>query len=211
LAFFVSFEGGEGSGKSTQARVLYERLLQANVPAVLTHEPGGTALGDKARRLLKRSQQAEISPIAELFLIVASRAQLVTEVIRPSLDSGAVVVCDRYADSTVAYQGYGRGIDMDFVHAVNRVATQGVFPQLVVLLDMPIEAGLTRKGTVARDRFEAESAEFHQRVREGYVRMASADPQRWLVLDATLPKREISRRIWDRVAEMLSGEGRKAV
>jgi dTMP kinase len=211
LALFVSFEGGEGSGKSTQAKVLHNRLLQANVPAVLTQEPGGTPLGTKARRLLKLSEQTEISPLAELFLIVASRAQLVTEVIRPSLDGGTAVICDRYADSSVAYQGYGRGIDLDFVHAVNRVATQGIFPQLVVFLDMPVEAGLARKGSIGRDRFEAEAAEFHQRVRDGYGKMAGADPQRWLVLDATLPKREISRMVWDRVRGLLPGEGLKAV
>ena len=207
MALFISFEGGEGSGKSTQAKAFYQRLSEASIPVVLYHEPGTTSLGSKVRRLLKSPKGTEISPLAELFLMAAARAQLVTELIRPNLDKGTIVVCDRYADSTVAYQGYGRGIDMKVIQVVNNSATQGVLPDLVVLLDIPVEVGLARKKSARPDRFESEEVSFHQRVRNGYLEMARADSQRWLVIDATLPKEEIRRRIWDRVKRLLQSRG----
>jgi len=170
---------------------------------VLSHEPGGTSLGKKARRYLKQTRKSEISPLAELFLFAASRAQLVAEVIRPSLARGVMVICDRYADSTVAYQGYGRGLDLDVIQAVNTTATQGLLPALVILLDLPVEIGLARKGSGREDRFEREEAAFHHRVRAGYLKMAAAAPQRWLVVDATLPKRRVEQIIWERVKDLL--------
>lgn len=203
MALFVSFEGGEGSGKSTQARSLYRRLLRGGIPAVLSREPGGTPAGTEIRRLLKSPKKPAVSPLAELFLVAASRAQLVTELIRPNLGRGTTVICDRYADSTVAYQGYGRGIDLDFIRAVNDGATQGLFPDLVVLLDIPVEVGLTRKKPARPDRFEEEEADFHRRVRRGYLKLAGADPQRWLVIDAGLPKGKIQSEIWERVTDLL--------
>jgi dTMP kinase len=203
LALFVSFEGGEGSGKSTQAKALYQRLLEIGIPVVLCHEPGTTSMGRQVRRLLKSPRGIEISPFAELFLIAAARAQLVTELICPNLERGTTVVCDRYADSTAAYQGYGRGIDMKVIQIVNNSAIQGVLPDLVILLDIPVEVGLARKKLAKLDRFEAEEVGFHQRVRSGYLEIARADPQRWLVIDATLPKAEIRSRVWDRVKDLL--------
>jgi len=203
LALFVTFEGGEGCGKSTQARALHKRVSESGIPVILSHEPGGTPLGKEARRYLKQTGKSEISPLAELFLFAASRAQLVAEVIRPSLARGVMVICDRYADSTVAYQGYGRGLDLDVIQAVNTTATQGLLPDLVILLDLPVEIGLARKRSAREDRFEREEAAFHRRVREGYLKMAAADPQRWLVVDATLPKKRVEQIIWERVGRLL--------
>jgi dTMP kinase len=203
MSLFITFEGGEGCGKSTQSRRLYRRLLKLTIPALLIHEPGVTALGRKIRRLLKWSENLNISPIAELLLFNASRAQLVTEVIKPALEKGTAVICDRYADSTTAYQGYGRGLDLAIVAAANRTGTRGLAPALTILLDIEVEEGLARKKDRKSDRFETENKNFHQRVRGGYLRLAKAEPQRWLVIDATKSKEEISTLVWQRVGQML--------
>ena len=170
---------------------------------VLSHEPGGTPVGSQLRRLLKYRRQIEISPLAELLLINASRAQLVGDVICPNLARGTMVICDRYADSTLAYQGYGRGINLDVVQGVNNIATEGLLPDLVILLDIPVEVGLARRNLARLDRFEGEEIAFHQRVREGYLKIASADPQRWMVIDATLPRGKIRSKVWERVKGLL--------
>lgn len=198
MSLFITFEGGEGSGKSTQVRVLHRRLLRMGIPAVLTHEPGGTPLGNRLRRWLKGE---ELDPHTELLLFNASRAHLVSQVIRPALKSGTVVICDRFAESTIAYQGYGRGLALNLIEAANSIATQGLKPDLTILLDIPVEQGLARKRL--SDRFEKEDLAFHQRVRRGYLEMAKKDPQRWLVIDASLPKKEIERLIWERVQQLL--------
>jgi dTMP kinase len=203
MSLFITFEGGEGSGKSFQARALYRRLGKLAIPALLTHEPGVTPLGKKIARLLKWAQDVDISPLAELLLFNTSRAQLVAEVIRPNLENGKVVICDRYADSTTAYQGYGRGLDLLMVAAVNKVGTLGLMPDMTVLLDMPFREGLARKRVERRDRFEGENKNFHQRVREGYIKMAAAEPERWLVVDATKGRDEIAGIIWGRVSKLL--------
>ena len=169
---------------------------------VLTHEPGGTALGDELRKALKRKRSSYISPQAELFLVAASRAQLVAEVIRPALQEGKVVLCDRFTHSTMVYQGYGRGLDFTAIQMVNNMATRNLNPDLIILLDIPPEQGLARKRSL-KDRFELEDLSFHQRVREGYVKMAAAAPDRWLVIDASLPKEKVAEIIWDRVSRLL--------
>jgi dTMP kinase len=202
MALFVTFEGGEGCGKSTQAKLLYRRLDKLALPVLLTHEPGVTPLGRKITRLLKWSQEIPVSPVAELLLFNASRAQLVAGVIRPALEGGTVVVCDRYADSTTAYQGYGRGLDMKTVLAANDTGTLGLVPDLTILLDMPVKAGLARKQG-KKDRFEQEKAAFHRRVREGYLMLAKAEPSRWLVIDATKSKEAIAGIIWERVSRLI--------
>lgn len=204
MSLFITFEGGEGSGKSVQARALYKRLSQLAIPVILTHEPGVTSLGKKIARWLKWAQDMEISPVAELLLFNTSRAQLVAEVIRPGLESGKMVICDRYADSTTAYQSYGRGLDLAAVKAVNEAATQGLTPDLTVLLDIPAGAGLARKKGKRQDRFEQEDISFHQRVREGYLKLAAGEPQRWLVVDASQPKEKIAGIIWQKVSQLLS-------
>jgi dTMP kinase len=202
LELFITFEGGEGCGKSTQSRLLLKKLEQQNVPVVLTHEPGGTALGNELRKTLKRKRDSSISPQAELFLLAASRAQLVAEVIRPALEEGKVVICDRFTHSTMVYQGYGRGLDFTAIKMVNNMATKNLNPDLIIFLDISPEQGLARKQSL-KDRFELEDLSFHRRVREGYLKMAAAEPDRWLVIDASLPKRKIAEIIWDRVSQLL--------
>jgi dTMP kinase len=199
MSIFITFEGGEGSGKSTQARTLHRRLSSMGIPALLTHEPGGTPLGREIRRWLKGKEES--NPQTELLLFNASRAQLVAEVIRPALKSGTVVICDRFYHSTIAYQGYGRGLPLDLIEAANNIATQGLEPDLTILLDIDVAQGLARKKM--RDRFEREELAFHQRVRQGYLEMAKKDPPRWLVLDGSLPKKEIERLIEERVGQVL--------
>jgi len=207
MALFITFEGGEGSGKTVQAKALYRRLLKLAIPAVLTHEPGGTPFAKKIGRWLKWAEGTDISPLTELLLFNASRAQLVTEVIQPSLKEGKVVICDRYADSTTAYQSYGRGLDLEMVKAVNNAATQGLKPDLTVLLDIPAEEGLARKQTKKQDRFEREALGFHQKVREGYLKLAADDPGHWLVIYATLPQDKIEQIIWRRARQLLGRGG----
>ena len=198
---FIVFEGGDGSGKSTQARALFRRLQRQGCPVLLTHEPGGTTLGESIRRRLKTSR--DVSPLSELFLFAAARAQLVHGVVGPALGDGVIVVCDRYTASTVAYQGYGRGLDLVLVDQVNRAATGGLSPDLIVLLDLPSELTVTRKGNTVGDVFDTAPLEFHGKVREAYLYQAAQDPSRWLILDATRPRRELTGEVWNKVQPLL--------
>lgn len=202
MRLFITFEGGEGCGKSTHSGLLLKKLEQQNIPVILTHEPGGTALGDELRKALKRKRGSFVSPQAELFLVAASRAQLVAEVIRPALEEGKVVICDRFTHSTIVYQGYGRGLDFTAIQMVNNMATRNLNPDLVIFLDIPPEQGLARKRNL-KDRFELEDLSFHQRVRAGYVKLAAANPDHWLVIDASLPKEKVAETIWNRVSQLL--------
>jgi dTMP kinase len=203
MSLFITFEGGEGGGKSVQARALYRRLSKLNIPVLLTHEPGGTPFGKRIGRWLKWAQNTDISPLTELMLFNASRAQLVAEVIKPALANGKVVISDRFDDSTTVYQGYGRKLDLPMVRAVNKAATQGLTPALTVLLDAPVETCFARKGEGKRDRFEQEVEAFHNRVREGYLKLAKEEPKRWLVVDASQSKAKIAEIIWQRVSQLL--------
>ena len=203
MAPFITFEGGEGSGKSVQARALRRRLQRAAIPALLTHEPGGTVLGARIGRWLKWAHTVEMSPLSELLLFNASRAELVSDVIRPALKDGTVVICDRYTDSTVVYQGYAKELDLETLRRVNDIATGGLRPDLTVLLDIPVDEGFARKKGQARDRFEQEDTAFHQRVREGYLALADAEPERWLVVDAAQSRAKVEQVIWDRVRRLL--------
>ena len=203
MSLFITFEGGEGGGKSVQSRALYRRLSQLAIPSLLTQEPGGTPFGRKIARWLKWSTDTDISPLTELLLFNASRAQLVAEVIKPNLANRKVVICDRYADSTTAYQSYGRGLDLGMVEAVNRTATQGLKPDLTILLDMCAEAGLARKEE-KQDRFEQEDISFHNKIRMGYLKLAAEEPERWLVIDARESKPAIEKIIWQKVSQLLS-------
>ncbi|MES0279187.1 MAG: dTMP kinase, partial [Dehalococcoidales bacterium] len=171
---FITFEGCEGCGKSNQSRALHKRLAEANIAAVLTQEPGGTPLGEGIARWLKWDGDPDISPLAELLLFNASRTELVGKVLRLALDDGKVVISDRYTDSTIAYQGYGRGLDLATVAAINDTATGGLKPDFTILLDVPPEEGLRRKKETQRDRFEQEDIGFHRRVRNGYLKLAAA-------------------------------------
>ncbi|MDA0769521.1 MAG: dTMP kinase [SAR202 cluster bacterium Casp-Chloro-G4] len=201
MGLFIVFEGVEGSGKSTQSRELYRRLQKAELEAVLIREPGGTPTAEYVRDWLIGGH--DISPLTELLLFSATRASLVESVIRPALSKGEIVVCDRYIYSTLAYQGYGRGMDMGAIDNLNGIATGGLEPELVVLLDLPPDIGFQRKrGGDPNDRFEREDLAFHQRVHEGYNALAANDPKRWLVLDASLPMESLASAIWDRVLEI---------
>ena len=204
MSLFITFEGGEGSGKSSQTRALYRQLNRLDVPAVLIHEPGSTTLGEKLTRLLKWAQRTNIAPTTELLLFNASRAQLVEEVIRPALKACKIVICDRFTDSTVAYQGYGRKIDIDTINKINNLATAGLKPDLTVLLDIPVSEGFARKTGQAPDRFEKEAGAFHRKVRKGYLKLAAEDAQRWLIVDARLSRQEIQRIIWEKVSDLLA-------
>jgi len=206
MSLFITFEGGEGSGKSVQARALCRRLSRLAIPAILTHEPGVTSLGRKIAHWLKWGKDIGISPLAELMLFNASRAQLISEIIKTNLQSGKMVICDRYADSTTAYQSYGRGLDLAMVKAVNEAAVQGIKPDLTILLDMPVAAGLARKKDKKPDRFEQENITFHRQVRQGYLELARAEPDRWLVIDAAKSKEAIAEIIWRKVSELLAKE-----
>lgn len=208
MSLFITFEGGEGCGKSVQTKALYQRLQKLAIPVVVTREPGGTRLGDIIARTVKWTKSIKIPPITELLLFNASRSQLITGVIQPSLKEEKVVICDRFADSTIAYQSYGRGLDIEMVKMVNNIATQGLKPDITFLLDMPVEEALARKKG-KQDRFEQEALAFHQRVRDGYLQLATMEPQRWLVLDATQPKEKISEIIWEKVEQLLTGRDLK--
>ena len=207
---FIAFEGGDGSGKSTQVRLLSGRLRRRKVPVTLVREPGGTLLGDWLRRILKFSS-IPLTPEAEVLLFNASRAQLVTQVIVPALEEGQAVVCDRFTDSTVAYQGYGRGIPLDQIEHVNAVATGGLRPHLTIFLDLPPEEGLKRRSDMP-DRFERgfehqRVMDFHKRVHRGYLEMAWLEPERWFSLDAHLPPNKLARLIWERVEPLVRDIG----
>ena len=201
---FITFEGPEGSGKSLQARLLVERLRSRGQQVVLTHEPGGTPLGTELRRLLLDRFELHLVPRAEALLMNASRAQLVESVIRPALERGDVVVCDRFADSTLAYQGAGRGLNGQDLTSVISFATAGVQPDMTMLLDVPVEVGLARKHAQdQRNRFEAEALAFHTRVRSAYHSLVQAQPERWYCFNAEGDPEQLSNRIWEAVAKRM--------
>lgn len=191
---FIAFEGGEGTGKSTQAARLARR-----VGALLTHEPGDTPLGAAIRRLLLEARDLDITPRAEALLMAADRAQHVAAVVRPALELGRTVVTDRYLGSSVAYQGYGRQLSPTEVARLSLWATEGLLPDLVILLQVPGSEAERRTGG-ARDRLEAAGTAFHRRVHEGFLRQAIEDPERWVVVDGTGSEDEVAEQIWQIVS-----------
>jgi dTMP kinase len=199
---FISFEGGEGSGKSEQAKRLYGNLRSRGLPAVLTREPGGTRLGERVREILLHAPDVALTPEAQALLFTAARAQLVREVIRPALMGGTHVITDRFFDSTLAYQGYGHGTDIDALRALVRVAVGDVVPDMTFLLDVPIEVSLARMRDrpMAWDRFESGGSEFHRRVRDGYLALAREEPGRIVVISGVRTEDEIAQEIASRVA-----------
>lgn len=197
---FITFEGPEGSGKSTQAALLANTLKQRGFEVVLTAEPGGDEVAGEIRSIVLHSQ-GEIVSEAELLLYLAARAQHVRRIILPALERGAVVISDRYADSSVAYQGYGRGIDIEALCQLNEFATGGLVPDLTILLDVPVEFGLAREQE--KTRFDAESIEFHNRVRNGFLELARREPERWVVIDAVGSIEDVAGMVLEAVSRVL--------
>ncbi len=193
LSLFITFEGPEGSGKTTQIELLSSYLEEKGYPVLATREPGGTSIGDQIRAILLDPQNTEMLPASEALLFSAARAQIVNQVIRPHLARGGIVLCDRYADSTLAYQGYGHGLELETLHTITALATGGLKPDLTVYLDVDVEDGLRRKlaahkaGHAEWNRLDRQDAAFHRRVRESYLQMAAREPNRWLLIDATQP------------------------
>ncbi len=208
---FVTIEGIEGSGKSTQARLLAEYLRGAHLRVTETREPGGTEIGEMIRRILLSTSAEALSAETELLLMLACRADHVDRIIKPALDRGDVVCSDRYADATIVYQGFGREMDLGLLRKLNEVATGGLVPDLTLLLDLDVEAGLQRvaqrSGTNNTDRFERETLEFHKRVREGYSRVAAEEPDRVKVVPADAPIEMVQERIRTIVRQFLSQAG----
>jgi dTMP kinase len=192
---FITMEGGEGVGKSTQVRLLAERLEAAGARVTLTREPGGTAVGDQIRRFLL-DPDGRMAPVTELLLYEASRAELVGAVIVPALERGGTVLCDRFCDSTIAYQAFGRGLGADMVRALNEAATGGLCPDLTVYLSLPVEEAVSRARSGGVDRIEGEPLEFHRRVIEGFEAIAAAEPGRVLRIDAGGTAGTVSDRVW---------------
>ncbi len=205
MGYLITFEGVEGSGKTTQIRRLEKRLTNKGWRCRVTREPGGSAVGDQIRRILLSSDTTALTPLGELLLYEATRVQHVTEVIEPALRDGMIVLCDRFCDATLAYQGYARQLDLEMVEGLNRLASEGITPDLTLLFDCSVEIGLRRasrrinakKPYLREDRFERESLAFHQKVRDGYLQIARDNPDRVRVIDASLGKSEIQRIVCD--------------
>lgn len=210
MSLFITFEGPDGSGKSTQISLVATHLTRLGYRVLCTREPGGTAIGDQIRQVVHDIGNTEMSARAEILLYSASRAQLVEQVILPHLAQEGVVLCDRYADSTYAYQGYGRQLDFDTLRLITDFATQQLKPNLTIYLDVAVEEGLRRKsaanvsGEGEWNRMDQLELDFHQRVRAGYLKMAQNEPERWLIIDASAPVAAINQVICERLERVLS-------
>jgi len=196
---FITFEGIDGSGKTTQITMLIQHLEKAGIPYQLFREPGGTEIGEKIRDILLDKKHDNMLPMTELLLYSASRYQLTKSQIIPALDSGKVVICDRFYDSTTAYQGFGRGIDLDFILRLNAAATDSLVPDKTFILDISLEERQLRFGNKNLDRLEQEALEFHKRVRDGFLKMAMIEPERFIVLEGNQNPKELSKGIWETV------------
>lgn len=207
---FITFEGPEGSGKSTQIRLLAEKLEAQDIEVLCTREPGGTATGEAIRDILQHDAAGEpLSERSELLLFTASRAQLMNQVVLPAIGNGAWVLCDRFIDSTMAYQGFARGMDIATLDAINEFAIHGRTPDLTILLDLEVEAGFQRLeeryagSGESLDRFERETRDFHHRVRDGYHQLAAREPSRFRIVDSDRSIENVSSNVWNLVKEAL--------
>ncbi len=203
---FITLEGPEGSGKSAHIPALADNLRQQGYKVVVTREPGGTPIGDEIRNTLLKMGNTAMHPTTEILLFQASRAQHVNELIRPALAAGKIVLCDRFADSTMAYQGYGHQTNLEELSQIIRFATGGLQPDLTLLLDVDIEIGLQRRSADGDNwnRLDAKEKAFHQRVRKGYLQMAFAEPERWVIVDASQPLQAVCDEIKRVVSDRLS-------
>jgi len=208
---FITFEGIEGCGKTTQVRRVSRRLQGLGIPCLVTLEPGGTEVGRKIRKILLDSKNKRLTPLAELMLYAADRAQHVQEVIIPALRKGLWVLCDRFFDATVVYQGFARKQDEGLIGLLNEKATQGLVPELTFVLDCPVKVGLARataRNNKGQDRFEQEKVAFHRKVREGYLRLSRRNPERFVVVDGTGERNTVEAEIFERIRPFLPKEVR---
>ena len=205
--FFITFEGPEGGGKSTQIHRLAAALAGQGYQVWTTREPGGTRVGEMIRPILLGQRHTRLSAWSEALLFTAARAQLVEEVIRPRLEGGEIVLCDRFSDSTIAYQGYGRGLSLETLRRLQAEATRSLNPNLTLLLNLPVEAGLARIPSTQMDRLDSEAVGFHQRVRAGYHEMVASDPGRWRQVDASLPEDQVAEQVLEHTMEALLRAG----
>jgi dTMP kinase len=213
LSLFITFEGVEGSGKTTQIQRLKKYLTQKGIPCKVTREPGGSSIGEKIRKILLNPDHREMTPTSELLLYEAARAQHVKEIINPFLKKGGVVLCDRFTDATVAYQGYGRMIDQKWVQRLNRLSSQGIRPDVTFLLDCPSDIGLKRAFQRNRmlkqekeERFEREEIQFHRRVRKGYLDIAKREPHRVKLIDTREGEKKVFEKIRKIVDNLIKGK-----
>lgn len=202
---FITLEGPEGSGKSSQLPLLADWLRQQDYQVFTTREPGGTFIGDQIRAILGNLENTAMQPRTEILLFLAARAQLVEEVMRPMLEKGTIIICDRYADSTMAYQGYGHGVDLVTLKKLLDFATGGLYPDLTLYLDIDAQAGLDRRKKSGGEwnRLDAYALAFHRRVRQGYLSMANADPERWIKIDASASFKEVQQAMQNALADKL--------
>jgi len=192
---FITFEGPDGSGKTTQARLFAEHLEASGYAVLFTREPGGTPISEQIREVILSKRNWAMQNETEALLFSAARAQIVAELIRPALAAGKIVVCDRYADSTLAYQGYGLGLDLDALRAITRFATGGLVPDLTFYVDVPVEVGLARRHRGETNRLDQKAIAYHARVREGFLALVRAEPHRWVVIDGTCSIEQVQQAI----------------
>ena len=199
MSLFITFEGPEGSGKTTQARLLVEYLRARGYPVLYTREPGGTEISEQIRHVILSTRNKAMQSEAEVLLFSAARAQIVAELIRPALAGGKIVICDRYADSTMAYQGYGLGLDLDALRAITRFATGGLVPERTFYVDVPVEVGLARRQRGEMNRLDQKEVAYHTRVRNGYLALIQAEPHRFIVIDGSQTIEQVQQEIRTRM------------
>lgn len=203
-SLFITIEGIEGAGKSVQVGLLASRLRELGRDIVVTREPGGTRIGEEVRKITHDPQNVDLTAVAEAYLMAASRAQHLREVIKPALDMGKIVICDRFLDSSIVYQGFGRELGENVVAQLNSLAVEGTLPNVTILLDIPVDVGITRRnGTNKVDRLDLQQKDFYERVRNGYLTLAKKDPQRIKSIDGTKSIEEVAKMIWQIVEPLL--------
>lgn len=207
MSLFITFEGPEGSGKTTQIPRVARFLEARGIPVLCTREPGGTPISEQIREVILSKDNHAIRDETEALLYSAARAQIVAELVRPALAEGKTVLCDRYADSTLAYQGYGLGLDLDALRVITRFATGGLVPDLTFYIDVPVADGIARKRRGETNRLDEKAIAYHERVRAGYLEMARAEPGRWVIVDGTHSVDDVQRQIRDRLEQELKRRG----
>jgi len=209
--FFIVFEGGEGSGKSIQVEILASHLREEGYTVTVTREPGGTRIGEQIRAITHNSENVDLDAVAESYLMAASRAQHVRELIEPALVAGKVVVCDRFVDSSIAYQGYGRKLGGDTIRILNELAVDGAIPDMSIVLDVSPSLGLDRRarGVKMKDRLDLQQKDFYDRVYQGYVTLAKKDPERYVIIDSSKPIEDVAGNVWKAVKKALDNRNGK--